>query len=184
MQLSGKLAGLAVPGQVWFGFHFASVCLALILEDCHFRVSKGSFALLCFSALPSWKCWFCAVWMAWFRPGEFREFQEGGSPLWGSKFWGINQNLCSPASEDTEMLNEGLWGGASEQPQSSRAVLQGSRLQSWGGFEGFLGFTSHGIWQVIKCLQTDFALYDTSLCQDTWLGKEFHLFSLPEMLGN
>lgn len=27
----------------------------------------------------------------------------------------------------------------------SRVVLQGTRQESWGGFEGFLGFPSHGI---------------------------------------
>lgn len=106
MQLSGKIARSAVHGQAWLGFHFASSLFGFNSG----RLSKGRLALVCFSALLSWKCWFCAVLMAWFRPvnWKFREFQEGGSPLWGNKFWGINQNLCFSASEDIEMLNEGL----------------------------------------------------------------------------
>lgn len=51
MQLSGKIAGLAVCGQVWFCFHFAS-SLSLILEDCNFRMYKVGLALVCFSAFP------------------------------------------------------------------------------------------------------------------------------------
>lgn len=52
MQLCGKINGLAAHG---FGLVsiLLQVGLALILEDCHFRMSKVGLALVCFSALLS-----------------------------------------------------------------------------------------------------------------------------------
>lgn len=73
------------------------VCLALILEDCHFRMSEVGLALVWFSAFLSILevlvlCSFDGL-VQTCKLG-FKEVSGRISPLWGSKFWGINQNLA------------------------------------------------------------------------------------------
>lgn len=90
---------------------FFQVCLALILEDCNFIMAKRSLALVCFSALLSILevlvlCSFGGL-VQTCKLGV-KEVSGRRKPSMGSRFWGINQNLCFSASEDIEMLSEGL----------------------------------------------------------------------------
>lgn len=81
--------------------------------------------------------------MAWFRPVNWglRKFEEGGSPHWrgGANSERINQNLHFSVSEDVEMLNEGLQGGAHEQGHRQGAELC-SREPDWKAGEALKDF--------------------------------------------